>query len=206
MLSFISFLTDAVRLENFDPLWFIVSGAGFLPPIAIGLIYRFAYLNRRRERPRVVLNLIVAGLAGASRNVSVGFFAMWAGLDQSQLWLFRFFGGAFMGVAIFILWAIGNGSKIEYLSALRSLAETQNRLSSTRLQMPEQLASVNERLQERTKQALLPQLNAIRELLGEASTVRAALDKLRFTITEQIRPMMLEISKDQPKPTIFMNR
>jgi len=39
-----------------------------------------------------------------------------------------------MGVLGFAFWAIGNGSKIEYLASLRTLSETQNRLMVTRMQ------------------------------------------------------------------------
>lgn len=196
----ISFLTDAVLRGKFDLVWLLVSGAGFLPPLAIALGYRFAFLNRRRERSRPILNLLVAALAGASRNVSVGLFALWTELDTTQLWAFRFYGGAILGVAVFMLWALINGAKIEYLSSLRRLSETQNDLSSSRAHMPAQLAQINQKLQERTRDAILPQLSAIKELLGNALNAQTAVEILRHTITDQIRPMMKEISEDQPKP------
>jgi len=205
MIAIISFLTDALRLDNFDPLWFLVSGAAFFPPILIAVVYKFAYLNRRPEKRRVVLNLAVAALAGSSRNVSVGLLASWAGLDETGLWPFRFFGGGLMGVSIFVLWSVGNGSKIQYLNSLRRLGETQDRLASTRLQIPVQVAETNEELQNRTKKALYPQLEAIRELLGDGNNISGVLEKLRFTITDQIRPLMREISNSQPVPFEVQN-
>lgn len=200
ILAVLSFLTDAVRLNNFNPLWFVISGAGFLPPLAIGIIYRWAFLERRPEKSRPILNLLVAGLAGSSRNVSVGLFAFWSGLDTTSLWSFRFFGGFIMGVGIYLIWAVGDGSKIEYLTSLKEFGETQSRLSEARLQMPRQISAINESLQERTKSALLPQLNVIRNLLTGSETTSQALETLRFTITEQIRPMMVELSNQKPEP------
>lgn len=200
MLSAISFLTDAVQTANFNWLWFLVSGAAFLPPFAIAASYRFFYLERRKERSRPWLNLLVAGLAGSSRNLGVGLFSLWSGLDDSSLWLFRFAGGFLMGIAIYTIWAFLDGARIEYLGSLRHLADTQSDLAATRLQMPEQIASTNEGLQQRTKQALFPQLAAIKELLASFSDSSEVVEHLRYTITEQIRPMMQEISRDQPKP------
>ncbi|MEN9608437.1 MAG: hypothetical protein RLZZ06_368 [Actinomycetota bacterium] len=200
LLSLISFLSDAVRTSNFTPLWFLVSGAAFLPPLAIGLTYRFAFLARRKEKSRPTLNLVVAAAIGASRNLSVGLFADWAGLDNEHLWLFRLVGGASMGIMVFAFWAVGNGSRIEYFTSLRTLSEIQNRLMVTRKLMGEHLSVVNDGLQERTKQALIPQLDSIRQLLGSFDTTKDAVEKLRSTITDQIRPMMVSIANEIPEP------
>lgn len=200
LLSFLSFISDAVRTDNFSPVWFIVSGAAFLPPLAIGITYRVAYLNRRKEKSRPVLSLLIAGLIGASRNLSVGLFALWAGLESENLWWFRLIGGFVMGVFGFMFWAIGNGSRIEYRASLRKMSDIQNRLLVTRKVMAEHLSVVNDGLQERTRQSLLPQLDLIRQLLGSFETTRDAVEQLRSTITEQIRPMMASIAKEIPKP------
>jgi hypothetical protein len=198
ILSVISFLTDALQNGNFQVLWFLVSPAGFIIPLLIGVIYRYLFINFDPDKFRTVSNLLAAGIAGASRNLSVGILAHWAGLESTNLWLFRAIGGSVMGLAVFILWAFANGSKTDYLISLQRLAATQSNLASTRTQMPEHLAAINDNLQERTKQALLPQLSAIKQLLG--TNYAEALDKLRYAIAEQIRPMMLEIEKGQPKP------
>jgi hypothetical protein len=105
-----------------------------------------------------------------------------------------------MGISVYTIWAFSNGARIEYLASLGKLAATQIRLASAREQMPDHLSTINERLQERTKQALIPQLAAIKDLLGEQANTLEAVDRLRYTITEQIRPMMKEIASEQPKP------
>jgi len=202
LVAFLSFLSDAVRTENYSPVWLLVSGAAYLPPITIGLVYRFAFLAKRQEKSRPVLNIVVAGLIGASRNLSVGLFAMWAGLENEDLWLFRLFGGLAMGVFTFMFWAIGNGSRIEYSSALKKLSEIQSRLMVTRKLMGEHLSVVNDGLQERTRQSLIPQLDSIRTLLGTFETTKDAVEQLRLTITDQIRPMMGAISKEIPEPFV----
>ena len=200
ILSIISLLTDVVRAGQFNPVWFLISGSGFIPPLIVGLIYRYGFLNNRPAKSRVLLNLIVAALAGASRNVSVGILSLIAGLDQELLLSFRFYGGGFMGIAIYVLWAFANGSKFEYLSSLDTLTETQAKLAQTRQQIPGQLTETKDGLQERTREAIAPQLKLIRDLLGDANNASEALEKLRFTITSQIRPMMAEIASNQPKP------
>lgn len=199
ILSMISLLTDVVSVGGFSALWFLVSGAGFLPPLIIGAAYRWFYL-KNRSKVSIALNLFVAAIAGASRNVSVGLFASWAGLYEGQLWLFRFLGGAFMGIAIFVLWAFANGSKFDYALALSNLSRTQSNLAATRLEIPEQLIEINKGLQERTRLAIFPQIQAIKDLLGGSSNLNAVLEKLKVTISSQIRPIMEEISAGQPKP------
>ena len=205
ILSAISFLTDAVSQNNFTPTWFAVSGAAFAPPLIIGMLYKSLFLNRRVAKTRFFLNLLVAALAGASRNVSVGLFALWAGIDVNSLWQFRVGGGAFMGIVLYVQWALVNGSKLEYLDSLESLSKIQTRLAAARREIPEQLTELNEALQERTRLAIFPQIQSIRELLGDAGNVGAVLEKLKFTLSNQIRPMMSEIASSQPKPFEIQN-
>lgn len=199
-ISLVSFLTDTVLLQSFDPRWFVVSGSAFLPPIALGFIFKKFYLNRRPEKSRPVLNLLVAGLIGASRNLSVGLFALWAKLDTLLLWEFRFVGGFAAGVAIFILWSISQGSTTEYASSLRSLSELQSSLAATRKEMPEMLLEVNEKLQDRTKASVLPQLDAISKALGETRSSESAISNLRATLKDHIRPILDEIAHEAPRP------
>lgn len=199
-LVVISFLTDSILLQSFNPLWIVVSGAGFLPPIAIGLVYKFFFLSRATLKSRPILNLAVAGLAGSSRNLSVGLFAMWAGLDNSQLWLFRFLGGMVVGLAIFSIWSLSQGATTEYTTSLRKHASLQSELAATREEMPELLSEVNEKLQQRAQLSVLPQLDAIGNALGETRSSEVALGQLRSTMANEIRPLMDELANDAPKP------
>lgn len=199
-LVVISFLTDSILLQSFNPLWIVVSGAGFLPPIAIGLVYKFFFLNRASLKSRPILNLVVAGLAGSSRNLSVGLFAMWAGLDNSQLWLFRFFGGMVVGLAIFSIWSLSQGATTEYATSLRKYAALQSEFAATREEMPEFLSEVNEKLQQRAQLSVLPQLDAIGNALGETRSGEVALGQLRSTMANEIRPLMDELANQAPKP------
>ena len=199
-LVVISFLTDGVLLQSFNPLWILVSGAGFIPPIAIGLVYKLLFLNRVQLESRPFWNLAVAGLAGSSRNLSVGLFAMWAGLDNSQLWLFRFFGGMVVGVAIFSIWSLSQAATTAYTTSLRNYAALQSELSATREEMPELLSGVNEKLQIRAQKSVLPQLDAIAKALGQTRSGEVALGQLRSTMANEIRPLMDEIANEAPKP------
>lgn len=199
-IAVVSFLTDSVYLQSFDPTWLIVSAAGFIPPIVIGILYKQLYLNRASEKSRPILNLLVAALAGSSRNLSVGLFAYWANLDLSQLWLFRFFGGNVLGISIFVIWALSQGSTTDYRTALRSLANLQSKLAATREDIPEVLQEINERLQNRTRLAILPQLESIKSALGETRSGQVAIDQLRTTLENEIRPLLNDIASHAPEP------
>lgn len=199
-VAVISFLTDSVYLQRFDPTWIIVSAAGFLPPTAIAVAYKFLYLDQAPDKSRPVLNLIVAAIVGASRNLSVGLFGFWANLDMSQLWLFRFVGGAALGVCIFVVWSTSQGATSEYKAAFRSLATLQKRLATTREEMPEIIQEINEKLQLRTKASVIPQLESISIAIGESRSADSAIQQLRSTLENEIRPSLSEIGKDAPAP------
>lgn len=199
-VSVISFLTDSVYLQSFDPTWFFVSAAACVPPIAIAVCYKVFYLKRAPEKNRPVLNLVIAALAGASRNLSVGLFALWTNLDLSQIWVFRFFGGIILGLGIFTIWALSQGTTSAYRSALRSLASLQSNLAATREEIPEILQEINERLQNRTRSAVLPQLELITKALGETRSGEVAIEHLRQTLENEIRPLLNSIANDAPEP------
>ena len=200
VLSVISFLTDSVLAQSFDPRWFLVNFLAFLPPIAIALAYRFLFLTALPDASRPILNLAVAGIAGSSRNVSVGVFANVLDIDVAQLWLFRVIGGMVIGIAIFLLWSIVQGTSSDYKSSLIRLSQIQTELSDARVEMPELLQEVNENLQSRTRSAVLPQLEEINRALGESRSSELAVQQLRETLENQVRPLMDEISANTPAP------
>jgi two-component sensor histidine kinase len=200
VLSVISFLTDSVLAQSFDPRWFLVNFLAFLSPIAIALAYRFLFLTALPDASRPILNLAVAGIAGSSRNVSVGVFANVLDIDVAQLWLFRVIGGMVIGIAIFLLWSIVQGTSSDYKSSLIRLSQIQTELSDARGEMPELLQEVNENLQSRTRSAVLPQLEEINRALGESRSSELAVQQLRETLENQVRPLMDEISANTPAP------
>lgn len=200
VLSVISFLTDSVLAQSFDPRWFVVNFLAFLPPIAIALAYRFLFLTNRPDISRPLLNLVVAAIAGASRNVSVGVFATVLDIDIAERWLFRVIGGMVVGISIFLLWSVVQGTSSDYKSSLIRLAEIQSELSEARVEMPELLQEVNENLQNRTRNAVLPQLEEINRALGQSRSSELAVRQLRETLENQVRPLMDEIAESTPAP------
>jgi len=200
VLSVISFLTDSVLAQSFDPRWFLVNFLAFLPPITIALAYRFLFLANRPDTSRPFLNLAVAAIAGSSRNVSVGVFANLLDLDTVDRWPFRVIGGMVIGIAIFLLWSIVQGTSSDYKSSLLRLSQIQIELSETRGEMPELLQEVNETLQNRTRAAVLPQLEEINRALGQNRSSELAVHQLRETLEKQVRPLMDEIAENTPAP------
>lgn len=200
VLSVISFLTDSVLAQSFDPRWFLVNFLAFLPPISIALAYRVLFLANRPDTSRPFLNLAVAAIAGSSRNVSVGVFANLLDLESVDRWLFRVIGGMVIGIAIFLLWSIVQGTSSDYKSSLLRLSQIQSELSETRVEMPELLQEVNETLQNRTRAAVLPQLEEINRALGQNRSSELAVHQLRETLEKQVRPLMDEIARTTPAP------
>lgn len=194
----LSFLTDALRLDSLDPLWILASATGWTPALIIGIIYKGAVLNRFPERRFAALNLLVAGLAGVSRNLTVGWMASLLELDNSSIWAFRAFGGFIIGSAVFAIWAAGLGSRIEYVASLEKLAIAQRRLVRTREQIPEQLTNVNAMLEARTRESLIPQFETIRMRVGQTDSIPNAVEHLRHALSQQIRPMMEKLAKEKP--------
>ena len=196
----LSFLTDALRLDSLDPLWILASATGWTPALIVGLLYKVLILNRNPDKRRPWLSLFVAGLAGVSRNLTVGWMATILELDNSGIWAFRAFGGFIIGSAVFAMWAAALGSRLEYVASLERLAIAQRRLARTREQIPEQLTVVNELLEARTRESLIPQFEAIRQQVGNSDSIPAAVEHLREALNEQIRPVMEKLAKEKPAP------
>ena len=200
VLAVISLLTDGVLSQNVNPIWILSSLIAFVPPFLIGITYKVVYLKRAREKSRPVLNLLVAALAGASRNLSVGALDVLFGTTDDPLWLFRFAGGSVVGAAIFMIWSLSQGTTSEYNLALRKLSKIQAQLAKTRATLPEMVEGVNESIQNRTRLAVLPQFEAISNALGETRSADLALGKLRETLSDKVRPILHELSSTAPEP------
>lgn len=198
--ALLSFLTDVLRLDSLDPLWILASATGWTPALIIGMLYKGLVLNRDPDRRRPVLNLLVAGLAGSARNLTVGWMAVMLNLDSSSIWAFRAFGGFVIGFAFYALWAAGLGSRLEYLASLEKLAIAQRRLARTRELIPEQLSEVNALLEERTRESLIPQFETIRQQVGHTNSIPDAVEHLRHTLNQQIRPVMQKLAEEKPAP------
>jgi signal transduction histidine kinase len=198
--AILSFLTDVLRLDSLDPLWILASAAGWTPALIIGILYKFFVLNRDPGKRRPWLNLFVAGLAGSARNLTVGGLAFALNLDNSNIWVFRGLGGFSIGLGVFAIWAAGLGSRLEYISSLEQLALAQRRLIRTRDRIPEQLSEVNSLLEERTRESLLPQFDAIKRQVGETESIPNAVEHLRQALSQQIRPVMEKLAQEKPEP------
>lgn len=196
--AILSFLTDALRLDSLDPLWILASAAGWTPTLIIGLLYKLLVLNRDPGKRRPWLTLLVAGLAGSARNLTVGAMALLLDLDSSNIWAFRSLGGLIIGVGVYAIWAAGLGSRLEYIASLEQLALAQRRLVRTRNRIPEQLSEVNSLLEERTREALLPQFEAIKKQVGETESIPNAVEHLRQALSQQIRPVMETLASEKP--------
>lgn len=196
----LSFLTDALRLDSLDPLWILASATGWTPALIIGILYKVLVLNRNPDKRRPWLSLFVAGLAGLSRNLTVGWMASILELDNSSIWAFRAFGGFIIGVAVMAMWSAGFGSRLEYISSLEKLAVAQRQLARTREQIPNQLIEVNTLLEERTKDSLIPQFETIRERVGQSDSIPNAVEHLREALSDQIRPVMEKLAQEKPVP------
>ena len=196
----LSFLTDALRLDSLDPLWILASATGWTPALIIGMLYKGSVLNRFPERRFAALNLFIAGLAGAARNLTVGWMASLLSLDTSSIWAFRAFGGFIIGAVVFGIWAAGLGSRLEYIASLEKLAIAQRRLAQTRERIPNQISEVNDLLEERTRQSLIPQFESIRQQVGQTDSIPNAVEHLRQALSQQIRPVMEKLAKEKPVP------
>lgn len=196
----LSFLTDALRLDSLDPLWILASATGWTPALIIGLLYKGLILNRNPDKRRPWLSLFVAGFAGVSRNLTVGWMASILSLDNSSIWAFRAFGGFIIGATVFGIWAAGLGSRLEYLTSLEKLAIAQRQLARTRERIPNQISEVNDLLEERTRQSLIPQFESIRQQVGQTDSIPNAVEHLRQALSQQIRPVMEKLAKEKPDP------
>lgn len=189
-----TFLMDFLRTGNSSWLWFVTYWVSLAVAVGLAVGVRFATKRLSGSASTAWLNLLFAAIIGGAKNTTVALVASAIGLEENIDIRFRFFGGAFMGSLLIITYAAVTGARTEHARAVRNLSRIQSDLLGARDNLKLVLAEELERLQERSREAVLPKLAQISELLASDTTNVVMIDELKTTVQTRLRPLMDELS------------
>jgi signal transduction histidine kinase len=187
--AFLTLLMDVLRQNSASWLWFVPSFGSYAVAFALGWLARKA-ASKFEDNPRVwMLNILLAAVIGAVKNVIVGTVADAIGLVNDATLQFRIVGGAIMGVSIVFIVAVTTGARIDHRAAVARLEEIQIRLLKHRERLQEIVAAENSTLVNTTQELLIPKLRKIENLLVDPEKLKPVVDELRSTIEGSLRPL-----------------
>ena len=188
-----SLLLDVVLLNSWSPYWILIFIATFGEVVVLAWVFRVQILNRLNI-DSVVLNVVVAGLLGLIKNVTVAPLAINLGLLDDPLWAFRVFGGFTLGAGIFLFAGLALGARTEHTAAMAQLTQVQSTLMALRNSSKARLNEANEGLARSTRELLLPKLEQLLELVRDKGDAGSAVANLRELIQNDVRPLSNELS------------
>jgi two-component sensor histidine kinase len=191
----LTFLTDVVRFNQYQWMWFVPSAGSLLLAVSVGWILTRFIKTSEPSKWFWIVNLLIAALVGAIKNTSVNLFAGWVGLATDGLWAFRAIGGVFMGLAAVSYFAIATGARFEHRKAVQELNSVQAKLLQQRSNLAEFVSKENQKLVDATQDVLIPRIRKIESLLTSATGVASILDALRSTIEKDLRPLTRGITE-----------
>lgn len=191
-----SFWSDAVLSGNYSPYWILIYLTSFIGAVGLAIIFKALFLDRLlKKRPSGLLNILVAGLIGAAKNMLVGFLSFELGLIEDALWAYRPMAGFIAGVIVFLFFSVSFGAQVEHRVIIAELNRVQNWLIGLRKDSAEKLAEARDLLATQTRQALLPKLQSIKLLLDATGAGSDTIEHLRKVINKDVRPLSEELNE-----------
>lgn len=191
-----SFWSDAVLSGNYSPYWILIYLTSFIGAVGLAIIFKALFLDRLlKKRPSGLLNILVAGLIGAAKNMLVGLLSYELGLIEDALWAYRPMAGFIAGVIVFLFFSVSFGAQVEHRVIIAELNRVQNWLIGLRKDSAEKLAEARDLLATQTRQALLPKLQSIKLLLDATGAGSDTIEHLRKVINKDVRPLSEELNE-----------
>jgi hypothetical protein len=131
----------------------------------------------------------------AVKNVVVAVLAVYLELETNVGLLYRFIGGMILGAVLISSFAALTGARGAHASTLRRLTKIQNELLGSRENLQLVLNDEFERLQQKSRDAVIPKLRQISELLGDDTKTAEVIRELGSTVKNKVRPLMNDIAK-----------
>lgn len=190
-----TFLMDFLRTANPSGLWFVTYAVSLAQVVGMAMLFRPLAKRMSSSRGSAWLNILAAGVIGGLKNLTVALLAVMLGLESEVGYLYRFFGGVFMGTLILVTFAVATGARTEHANAVRTLQRIQNDLLGARENLTVVLADELDRLQVKSREAVLPKLEQISGLIASEAGNEKMIAELRETANSKLRPLMDEISR-----------
>ena len=198
-----TFLMDVLRTENYSWLWLVTYFASLALTVALVLASKFLVLARIRPSRVGLANILIAALIGGLKNLFVAILSDAMMLESVTDPWFRFVGGVTMGVAILAIYSSMTGARTANGEALAKLTAVRNDLLGSRENLGVLLNDELDQLQEKSREAVLPNIAKISKLLKEDTETGELVEAIRGVVSTQIKPLMNEISLSPPASFTF---
>ena len=184
---------ESLRLETNLLERFLVATAGYLAAVAVLLVARRMLAGKEvKSRPVFVLSaFLIAGLARGA--VLLGLDVL-TGQQTAGQELFRLLGGPIFTFVTFTLAAVLASNYQRHRESLTALADERYRLQIRSAGIRAKVQIQREELLGKVRSLLDPAIAKIQaNLTGQSST--KAIDSLRSTVDEVVRPLSLEVAE-----------
>jgi len=184
---------ESLRFETNLLERFLVATAGYVTAVAVLLVARKLYVRKEsKSRPVFVLSaFLVAGLARGAVLLSLDFLT---GQQQGGQELFRLLGGPIFTFVTLTLAAVLSSNYQRHRESLTALADERYRLQIRSAGIRAKVQIQREELLGKVRNLLDPAIAKIQaNLTGKSST--EAIDSLRSTVDEVVRPLSLEVAE-----------
>ena len=184
---------ESLRLETNLLERFLVATAGYLSAVAVLLVARRMLAGKEaKSRPFFVLSaFLIAGLARGA--VLLGLDVL-TGQQTAGQELFRLLGGPIFTFVTFTLAAVLASNYQRHRESLTALADERYRLQIRSAGIRAKVQIQREELLGKVRSLLDPAIAKIQaNLTGKSST--EAIDSLRSTVDEVVRPLSLEVAE-----------
>lgn len=190
----LTFLMDFLRTSNPSWLWFVTYLGSLVAVVLMAAVARFWIVPKVPEKFLAIFNLSFASVIAGFKNVIVALLAVALGLESNVDYLYRFLGGTVIGLLVLTSFAAVTGARGAHEIALRRLTAIQNDLLGSKENLELVLKEELEKLQERSRETVLPKIRQISELLGDDSKTAQIIAELEETVRNRVRPLMDEIA------------
>jgi signal transduction histidine kinase len=182
---------DNLRYDLGTLTIFLITTIGYLATVLpLLLIRRLLSLELGDSKPALVLSLI--GFAGLIRGTTlIGLTAAFGQYSSDELF-FRLVGAPIFVLATFSVAAVLVSNYQRHQDALIELADERHRLQLRAAGIRAKVDLQREELLEQVRQIIDPAINRVRTSLAGES--KAAVESLRFTVDEVIRPLSAEVA------------
>ena len=184
---------ESLRLETNLLERFVVATAGYLATISVLLLARMS-LRHREDKSRPAFVLGVFFLSGFIRGVVILGLDVLTGQHQIGQELFRLLGGPIFTFVTLTLAAVLASNYQRHRESLAALADERYRLQIRTAGIRAKVQIQREELLDKIRSLLDPAIAKIQaNLIGKSST--EAIDSLRSTVDEVVRPLSLEVAE-----------
>ena len=190
----LTFLMDYLRTANPSWLWSITYVVSLGVTLGLAAVYKTALLPKLSDRRLALLNYLAAMLIVAVKNSVVALLAVYLELESNVGLLYRFIGGMILGAVLISSFAALTGARGAHASTLRHLTKIQNELLGSKENLELILNEEFERLQQKSRDTVIPKLRQISELLGDDTKTGEVIGELSSTVKNKVRPLMNEIA------------